>query len=430
MRTFIRDIPWLAPRIALARVGSTMGTALFESVRGGRYSILVTHPTKIIRTFAALTREIAKLPRIKSGLPFAGGIAFLLPYELVHYFEPCVPRPREDLFALPEVFAGVYAAGVVWDHRAKKVVIAGFERLAVEELVDELEKCRTKNVERRTTNKCTAVPTSNISRAGYLAAIRQIQNEIAAGRTFQVNLSQRFTAHVGAINPLAIYHRLARVNPAPYAGYLDGGDFHILSSSPELLFRITPDRAIETRPIAGTRPRGATKILDRKFARELQTSVKEQAEHTMLVDLERNDLGRICVYDSVRVLRFAHIEKYARVQHLVSDVVGTLRRGATFADIVRALHPGGTITGCPKVETAKIISGIEGSTRGAYTGALGYASTTGESQANILIRTLTLKDGVLSFQTGGGIVADSRPAAEYDETLAKAAALFEVVVGD
>jgi len=418
-----KSLPWMPPRASLARLPKRRGTALLESVRGGRYSMLVWQPLKIIKTLKALERAQMGLPKIKTKFPFAGGLVGLLPYELGADFEH-IPRPQKDLFQLPELWFGVYDGGLIFDHELKKVTAVGWSSVRLKEIVDVM---RAPLLPAPSQGEGEPRLRSNFTKAQYCAAVRKIQKLIRDGYTFQVNLSQRFAARVVDIDPAQLYDRLCRANPAPFAGYLDAGDFQVISSSPELLFKTTGKR-IETWPIAGTRPRGTDATEDRRLAQELRNSPKEQAEHAMLVDLLRNDLGRVSAAGTVQVDRLARVEKYARVQHLVSQISGQLQRDVSLREILRAMHPGGTITGCPKVETMKIISQLEDATRGAYTGALGYISAHGDMQFNILIRTLTLKDSELSLQAGGGVVADSDPAAEYAETMDKAAALFDSLI--
>ncbi len=394
---------------------------LLESVKGGRYSILVERPWKIVKSLPALEKELAQLPKIKSTLPFVGGAVGFFAYELAYEFEKLPYKPE----TLPRVWFGVYDGGLIWDHESKKLTAVAWSQKKLKELTSSIgnTNCQESIIEKITKTKIK----SNFTRARYLTTIRKIKKLIKQGYTFQVNLSQKFSTRIQQAGLLQIYDRLSRVNPAPFAGFLNAGDFQILSSSPELLFW-TDGKQIETWPIAGTRPRGKTLAADQKLARELKASAKENAEHAMLVDLERNDLGRVCEFGSVRVEKLAYIEKYARVQHLVSHIIGRLKKDTTLREILVAVYPGGTITGCPKVETMKIINKLEPAARGAYTGSLGYISANGRLDFNILIRTFTLKKGELSWQTGGGIVADSDPAAEYEETLHKAQALFEAVL--
>lgn len=425
MQIYTQALDWVSPREVLANLKNERGVVLLESVRGGRYSILVSNPVALTQTWQGFQKLLKKVPKIKSSLPFCGGLVGMLSYELVQEFEKIAPRFPEKF---PRVWVGLYDSGLVFDHEKRSVVRFGWD-----------EKSMT-NDQLPMTNDPTPRPSilplrrshsgqvrSNFSKQQYLTAIREIKKYLQNGRTYQVNLSQRFSVKVGEADSISIYKKLAETNPAPFAGYLDAGSFQILSSSPELLFRIQGGE-ITTWPIAGTRPRGKNSTEDRKLMRELKSSPKENAEHAMLVDLERNDLGRVCEHGSVKVSDFARVEKYARVQHLVSTVSGKLRKDVMLSEIIQALFPGGTITGCPKIETMKIIAELEQSARGPYTGSLGYVSANGNTEFNILIRTLVLQNGVLSWQAGGGIVADSRPEAEYEETLHKAAALLEAVL--
>jgi para-aminobenzoate synthetase component 1 len=264
---------------------------------------------------------------------------------------------------------------------------------------------------------------SNFTREEYLAAVRKALDYIAAGDIFQVNLSQRFTTGgiagpVTPPDPLTLYERLKSRSPAPYSAFLKWKDMAILSSSPEL-FYATRGRRIVTRPIKGTRPRGASPDDDARLARELAASPKDRAELTMIVDLERNDLGRVCEYGSVRVIEPGAVETFAQVHHLVATVEGRLREGEGPIDVVRAVFPGGSITGAPKIRAMQIIDELEPTRRGVYTGAIGYFGRGGASALNIAIRTLLVESERVHYQVGGGIVADSDPEAEYNETLHK-----------
>lgn len=264
-----------------------------------------------------------------------------------------------------------------------------------------------------------------VSRAEYLQAIRKVKDYIAAGDCYQVNLSQRFSAPWSGA-PWELYQRLREASPAPYAAYLDCGDHQILSSSPELFLKIR-DGIVETRPIKGTRPRGATPTEDAALAQELLHSEKDRAELVMIVDLERNDLGRVCEFGSVRVPELMRLETYANVHHLVSTVRGKLRPEVGPLDCLRAAFPGGSITGAPKIRAMEIIDELEPCRRGVYTGAIGWVDGRGNAEWSIAIRTMTLKDGRAHFHVGSGIVADSDPEAEYEETLTKASGMLKAL---
>jgi len=258
---------------------------------------------------------------------------------------------------------------------------------------------------------------SDFTRAQYEAAVGRVMNYIAAGDVFQVNLAQRFSAGL-TCHPAEIYRRLVRQSPAPFGAYLGYEDFAIVSNSPELFFRITPDRRIVTRPIKGTRP--ARPGMDV----ELRDSIKDQAELNMIVDLERNDLGRVCRVGSVAVAQSRVIEAHPTVYHGVATVEGKLRDEVGFVDLLRAMFPGGSVTGAPKIRAMRIIDELEPVRRGPYCGAIGYLDALGNMQFNVAIRTMIAKDGRIHIPVGGGIVADSDPRGEYEETLVKAKAMF------
>jgi para-aminobenzoate synthetase component 1 len=268
---------------------------------------------------------------------------------------------------------------------------------------------------------------SNFDRSGYLAAVRRAVEYIHAGDCFQVNLSQRLL-HPATLPPLELYGRLRECNPAPFAGFLDLGDFAVASASPERFVRVAHGE-VETRPIKGTRPRGRTPAEDQRLVDELRASPKDLAENVMIVDLLRNDLGRVCEYGSVRVTRVCEVETFPFVHHLVSEVRGKLRPDRTPMDLLKAAFPGGSVTGAPKVRAMEIIAELEPTARGPYCGSLGYVGFDGTADANILIRTFTIGRGWMQFPVGGGIVADSDPAREYEETLHKAAGLLRALEG-
>ncbi|MGA2440476.1 MAG: anthranilate synthase component I family protein [Tepidisphaeraceae bacterium] len=258
---------------------------------------------------------------------------------------------------------------------------------------------------------------SDFSRSQYESAVRRAIEYIGAGDVFQVNLSQRFTAGLKS-HPAQIYQRLVRQSPAAYGAYLGYDDFAIISNSPELFLRVTPDRRIVTRPIKGTRPRAAGMEL------ALRDSIKDQAELNMIVDLERNDLGRVCRVGSVEVAERRAIEAHPTVYHGVATIRGILREDVTFVDLLRATFPGGSVTGAPKIRAMEIVDELEPVRRGPYCGAIGYLDAAGNVQFNVAIRTMIAKEGRIYVPVGGGIVADSDPGEEYEETLVKAKAMF------
>ena len=266
---------------------------------------------------------------------------------------------------------------------------------------------------------------SNLTRDAYRARATRIREYIAAGDVYQVNLSMRLQTPLAA-PPLATYGRLRAAQPVPFGAYIDLGGAHVLSNSPELFLRRRGDR-IETCPIKGTRPRGVTPAADARLAAELRSDSKERAEHVMIVDLERNDLGRVCRTGSVRVERFAELATFHTLHHLVSSVRGTLAPEITVADVLRATFPGGSITGAPKIRAMQIIDEVEDAPRGLYTGALGWIDASGDLDLNVAIRTAIAADGALAYHVGSGIVADSDPEREYAECLLKADAFMRAL---
>jgi anthranilate/para-aminobenzoate synthase component I len=252
--------------------------------------------------------------------------------------------------------------------------------------------------------------------------VRRCKEYIAAGDIYQANLSQRLSAKIADADPLRLYALLREINPSPFAALLDFGDMQLVSSSPERLIRLC-DGIADTRPIAGTRRRGNDNVERQELSVELLTNEKERAEHIMLLDLERNDLGRVCSYGSVQVDEMMVIEDYSHVIHIVSNVRGELAKGKDCFDLIQAVFPGGTITGVPKVRCMEIIDELEPVARGPYTGSIGYISNAGDMDLNIVIRTFVIKDGTAHIQVGAGIVADSDPEREYFETLQKGEAL-------
>ena len=269
-------------------------------------------------------------------------------------------------------------------------------------------------------------PTSTMTQSQYEEAVRRAKEYIAAGDIFQVVLSQRLRRPTQA-DPFSIYRALRRINPSPYMFFLELGDMHLVGSSPEVLVRLS-DRTAAVRPIAGTRPRGATPAEDQALEAELRADPKERAEHVMLVDLGRNDLGRVCDFNTVHVPELLVTESYSHVIHLVSHVEGRLRDGLDAYALLRATFPAGTLSGAPKIRAMEIIDELEGLKRGPYGGAVGYFGFNGNMDTCITIRTIVLKDGVAYLQAGAGIVADSDPTKEYQETLHKAGALSRAIV--
>ncbi|HEY8343257.1 MAG TPA: aminodeoxychorismate synthase, component I [Calditerricola sp.] len=368
--------------------------------------------------------------------PFFGGFVGYVAYDAVRAFERLPARAVDDL-ALPEVYLMEAREVVAVDHEARAVYLivcvdpaepggwaAACERLA--RLAARLERPAAPDALlswRPAAGRSEA--RHSFTRDDFEAAVRRVQAYIAAGDVFQVNLSVRRSQPLD-VPPFAVYRTLRRLNPSPYMGYLRFPELEIVCGSPELLVRVTGEE-VATRPIAGTRRRGRTPEEDEALARDLLVSEKERAEHVMLVDLQRNDLGRVSVYGTVSVDELMVIERYSHVMHLVSHVRGRRRPDADLIDCLRAVFPGGTITGAPKVRTMEIIDELEPVRRGPYTGSIGWFGYQGDMTLNIVIRTLVAKDGWAHVQAGAGIVIDSQPAAEYEECLNKAQALWQAV---
>ncbi|MGQ9731110.1 MAG: aminodeoxychorismate synthase, component I [Candidatus Zipacnadales bacterium] len=358
-------------------------------------------------------------------VPFCGGAVGYFAYDLCHHLER-LPRTTIDDLKFPDLALGFYDTVAAWDRKAGRAWVCALElpgHPPAEARVASLAKCLTAPYTPlpEPDGPCGANMVSNFDRRHYIAAVTRAIEYIHAGDIFQVNLSQRFSADLW-VHPWQLYRRCRASNPAPFAAYLGFADGVVASHSPERFLRVE-NRCVTTRPIKGTRPRGQTPAQDAALAKELLTSEKDRAELVMIVDLERNDLGRVCSYGSVRVPELLRLESYATVHHLVSTVVGHLHESYTLTDLLKATFPGGSITGAPKVRSMEIIDELEPTQRSVYTGSLGWIGFNGDMDLNIVIRTYLIKDGRAHWQVGGGIVADSDPAAEYEETLAKGLAL-------
>ena len=374
------------------------------------------------------------LEEIDSPFPLGGCFGYW-GYDLKNFVEPKLPRAAVNDMDVPDCHVGFYSSLVVFDHRLDKtwIISTGLEadgsrndahaQKQVEFWTQHFELCEpksfpTQNLKLKTQNSFH----SNLSRAEFISKVEQAQRYIHAGDIYQVNLSQRLGANC-SLSGWEFFQRLSSVSPAPFSAYLDCGDFQIASSSPESFLRMSGSQ-IQTRPIKGTRPRSADSNRDAQLTYELQTSAKEMAELVMITDLLRNDLGKVCEYGSVQVPELVRLERYPQVQHLVSTIEGRLRADLTHFAAFASSFPGGSITGAPKIRAMEIIDELEPITRGPYTGALGYLGFNRESQLSITIRTAVCKEKKIYFHVGAGIVADSNPEAEYEETLAKARGFF------
>jgi anthranilate synthase component 1 len=368
--------------------------------------------------------------------PFAGGAVGFFGYDLVRTVEP-LGEPNPDPVGLPDMALMITDVLVAFDHQRHEVTLIanafvedGGIEAAYERAVEAISEVRERLREPVPAVEASPRPTdvkfeSNMSREQFEGTVARIIEYVHAGDAFQVVPSQRFTAQT-PVEAFSIYRGLRTVNPSPYMYFLDFGDFEIAGASPEPLVKVS-GRRVEARPIAGTYPRGGDEEEDRRQAERLLQDPKERAEHVMLVDLGRNDLGRVCEYGSVNVDELMIVETYSHVLHIVSQVSGRLREGISAMDVLRSALPAGTLSGAPKVRAMQIIDELEPHKRGSYGGAIGYLSYTGDLDTAIHIRTVVVKDGLVHVQAGGGTVADAKPANEYNESVNKAKAIFRAV---
>ncbi|MBI1816398.1 MAG: aminodeoxychorismate synthase component I [Deltaproteobacteria bacterium] len=354
-------------------------------------------------------------------LPFAGGLVAMLSYDLKDRIERLPSLARDDQ-QLPVLDCAAYDWALLYDYRTRSWLLTS--AFLSDDALNAVGRAITQQT--RVGAPPAAVPTvvtSNFTRAAYVAAVRRALAYIAAGDIYQVNLAQRFMAAAAIRLAPQLFARLQAQHPMPYAAYLDCDDFAVVSNSPECFLQLTPE-SITTWPIKGTRARGCDNVADVASAQALRASVKDGAEHVMIVDLERNDLGRLCQAGSVTVGSFAAVQSFPTLHHLVSEIHGRLQPGTSFADILRATFPGGSITGAPKIRAMEIIDELEPVRRGVYTGAIGFLDAQGRGTFNIAIRTAVARAGQLTYHAGGAVVADSDPDGEYEETLLKARAFF------
>jgi len=457
------------PVSAFTKVGMGKHAYLLESVEGGeklgRYSFLSSSPALIFESKgrkvtlslkAPVMRQVKEtdnpLEELKKimqkykpvevgGLPrFYGGAVGYIGYDMVKFIED-IPSTNPDDLDLPDCKFIFTDNLLIFDHVAHTIKVVSCVHLdreknnlktlyneacrKIDKLITELRKKPKKRPKVRRSVSSKIVLESNFTRNGFEKIVEKAKKYIRAGDIIQTVLSQRLQTKVSA-HPFDIYRALRVINPSPYMYYLSLGGMNLVGSSPEILVR-QEGRIVEVRPIAGTRPRGKDEFEDKKLERELLKSSKEKAEHLMLVDLGRNDIGRVCEYGSVKVPELMVVERYSHVMHIVSGVVGKLKRGMDGFDVLRACFPAGTVSGAPKVRAMEIIEELENLKRGPYAGAVGYFSFQGNMDMAITIRTILIKGRKAFLQAGAGIVADSIPKNEYEETINKAKALFEAI---
>jgi anthranilate synthase component 1 len=440
---------------------------LLESVVGlervARYTFLGVRPRLTVRTFgnrfeiigagktetlecadplAKLAELLAAHKAVHHGsLPrFAGGAVGYVGYDIIRHYEN-LPRCPKDDRGLPDMVFGFYDTMVIFDHVLKTVQVVSSALLdgvrdsgaaydeacgRIDAVCDRLRRPSPLKVEDMVRSEPVRLPfESNFRREDFLGAVEACKEYIRAGDIFQVVLSQRLRVRSGA-DPMDIYRALRVINPSPFMFFLRTHDATLLGSSPEIMVRVESGR-ITSRPLAGTRPRGQTPEEDKRLEEELLADPKERAEHVMLVDLARNDVGRVARYGTVQLADVMHVERYSHVMHIVSNVTGELEPGLTALDALRVSVPAGTVSGAPKVRAMEIIDEFEPTKRGPYAGAVGYIDYAGNMDTCIALRTMVLSGGHLDVQAGAGIVADSQPEREYEETLNKARALLLAV---
>ncbi len=439
------------PLSAFLKVKGGDYSFLLESIEGSeraaRYSFIGTEPYRVVSTregdkidpLHLIAEELDRHKLIPvSGLPdFCGGAVGYLGYETVRRFER-LPSPPPDPLALPESVFMFVDRLLIFDHATRKIKVISHAHLdgdtdsayqaatqKIDELIKRLERPLDPQPLTLETPTEPAQISSNFSREEFEASVEKARHYIIAGEAIQIVLSQRLSRRTNA-HPLNIYQALRGINPSPYMFFLDFKDFQIIGSSPEILVKAV-NGTVTTRPLAGTRPRGKNKAEDARLEKELRNDEKERAEHIMLVDLGRNDIGRVSSAGTVSVSELMEVERYSHVMHLVTNVEGKLRPDLTPLDALHACFPAGTVSGAPKIRAMEIIAELEPDKRGPYAGCVGYFGFSGNMDTAITIRTIVLSKGVAHVQAGAGIVYDSVPSREYEETLNKARALLNAI---
>jgi len=414
----------------------------------GRFSFLGAEPFFVLKIdkenpFRKIRKLLEQYKACPAGkdIPFFCGAVGYFSYDLGFALEKCIKTRNKPPTGIADCILGFYNTVIIIDHYkhlchilclgfpekkyflAKKLAKVNFQN--TRSLLREIESRRHPNAAAGFQELPPAGLEANFRRASYLGAVKLAKEYIRRGDIYQVNLSQQFNIKTN-LPAIQIYCRLRKFSPSSFGAYFDAGDFQIISSSPERFLKLEKG-LVFTRPMKGTRPRAANPLLDRMHKRQLIESAKDRAELVMIVDLERNDLGKVCSYGSVCVPKLRELEKYRTVFQTTATVTGMLHRGRDRLDLLRACFPGGSITGCPKIRAMEIIEELEPSRRGIYTGCLGYLSFCGNMDFNLMIRTILKKGRQLNFGVGGGIVADSGPCSEYEETLVKARGIFQAI---
>lgn len=409
----------------------------------GRYSFISSNPFKILKyknsnenPLNSLKEELSKYNVINnSHLPFIGGAVGYLSYDLGNYMEK-LPRSAVDDTNVPDLYFGLYNWVVVIDHLENKTYIATpnideqEEKILVDKINKRIIEAEANGIDPICYEEKNIEPTklvSNFKKENYLQAVEKVREYIRNGDIYQANLTQRFSGKT-SLSSYELYRDLRRISPAPFGAFLNFNGTHILSNSPERFIKFFKN-TIETRPIKGTRPRGKTVEEDLLLQEELKNSEKDKSELLMIVDLERNDLGKVSKIGTVKVPELFVIEPYANVHHLVATVIGELEEGKDCIDIIEGTFPGGSITGAPKIRSMEIIDELEPTQRNVYTGSIGYIGFNGDLDLNIAIRTIIKQDQNIHFQVGGGITWDSNPEDEYQETIDKSRSMMKALRG-
>jgi para-aminobenzoate synthetase component 1 len=452
-----QEIPYQDPYRIFTHFCEREGAIFLESAQlrehCGLYSFIAVEPFSLLTSkngiihlndkcfegnpFAILAEQLTEfssesLPDLP---PFQGGVAGFFGYDLYRHLEN-VPMHALDDMQYPDMTVGFYDVVLAFDHVLQKAWIFSHgyphkeevtrKKHAENRLASMLKELHCLKPSQNVTVKADSIE-SNFSIDTYPVAVQKVMDYILAGDIFEANISQRFKAKLpDNFSSFDLYSQLRLTNPAPFAAYLNFKDIAIASASPERFLKLTQDK-VETRPIKGTRPRGKTPDEDKAYADDLLNSTKDHAENVMIVDLLRNDLSKVCENHSVIVPQLCGLESYASVHHLVSVVIGKLKKQYKAMDLFTACFPGGSITGAPKIRAMEIIAEIEPTSRGPYCGSIGYIGFDGAMDTSIVIRTCVIKNNIATFQAGGAIVADSNPKEEYEETLTKAKALHRIL---